>query len=54
MNWKGVIPAVTTPFDSNGEINQNWMKKHLRWLIAAGSSGVVPLGSLGRRCYFDL
>lgn len=47
MNWKGVIPAVTTPFDSNGEINQNWMKKHLRWLIAAGSSGVVPLGSLG-------
>src|ERR1700722_12755364 len=47
MNWKGVIPAVTTPFDSNGEINQNWMKKHLRWLIAAGSNGVVPLGSLG-------
>jgi 1-pyrroline-4-hydroxy-2-carboxylate deaminase len=47
MNWKGVIPAVTTPFDANGEINQEWMKKHLRWLIGAGCNGIVPLGSLG-------
>jgi 1-pyrroline-4-hydroxy-2-carboxylate deaminase len=47
MNWKGVIPAVTTPFDANGEINQDWMKKHLRWLIGAGCNGIVPLGSLG-------
>ena len=47
MNWKGVIPAVTTPLNANGEINQDWMKKHLRWLIAAGCNGVVPLGSLG-------
>jgi 1-pyrroline-4-hydroxy-2-carboxylate deaminase len=47
MNWKGVIPAVTTPFDSNGEIKQDWMKKHLRWLISAGCNGIVPLGSLG-------
>jgi 1-pyrroline-4-hydroxy-2-carboxylate deaminase len=47
MNWKGVIPAVTTPFDADGEINQEWMKKHLRWLIAAGCNGIVPLGSLG-------
>jgi 1-pyrroline-4-hydroxy-2-carboxylate deaminase len=47
MNWKGVIPAVTTPFDANGEVNQDWMKKHLRWLIGAGCNGIVPLGSLG-------
>src|SRR6201997_1739144 len=47
MNWKSVIPAVTTPFDANGEINQDWMKKHLRWLIGAGCNGIVPLGSLG-------
>lgn len=47
MNWKGVIPAVTTPFDPNGEIKQNWMKRHLRWLIDAGCHGIVPLGSLG-------
>ena len=47
MNWKGVIPAVTTPFESNGEIKQGWMKKHLAWLIGAGCNGVVPLGSLG-------
>ena len=47
MNWNGVIPAVTTPFNANGEINQDWMKKHLRWLIGAGCTGVVPLGSLG-------
>jgi 1-pyrroline-4-hydroxy-2-carboxylate deaminase len=54
MNWKGVIPAVTTPFDPSGEINQSWMKKHLRWLIAAGSTGVVPLGSLGEGATLSL
>jgi 1-pyrroline-4-hydroxy-2-carboxylate deaminase len=47
MNWNGVIPAVTTPFDPNGEIKQDWMKRHLRWLIGAGCNGIVPLGSLG-------
>jgi 1-pyrroline-4-hydroxy-2-carboxylate deaminase len=47
MNWNGVIPAVTTPFDPNGEIKQDWMKRHLRWLINAGCHGIVPLGSLG-------
>ena len=47
MNWNGVIPAVTTPFDPNGEIKQDWMKRHLRWLIGAGCHGIVPLGSLG-------
>jgi 1-pyrroline-4-hydroxy-2-carboxylate deaminase len=47
MNWNGVIPAVTTPFDASGEIKQDWMKRHLRWLIDAGCNGIVPLGSLG-------
>jgi 1-pyrroline-4-hydroxy-2-carboxylate deaminase len=47
MNWNGVIPAVTTPFDPNGEIKQDWMKKHLQWLVSTGCHGIVPLGSLG-------
>jgi 1-pyrroline-4-hydroxy-2-carboxylate deaminase len=47
MNWNGVIPAVTTPFDQSGEIKQDWMKGHLQWLIGAGCTGIVPLGSLG-------
>jgi 1-pyrroline-4-hydroxy-2-carboxylate deaminase len=47
MNWNGVIPAVTTPFGASGEIKQDWMKRHLRWLIDAGCNGIVALGSLG-------
>src|SRR6202008_657575 len=47
MTWNGVIHAVTTQFHTNGEIKQDWMKRHLRWLIGAGCNGIVPLGSLG-------
>ena len=54
MNWKGVIPAVTTPFNQSGEVNQTWMKRHLRWLMSAGCTGVVPLGSLGEGATLSL
>src|SRR5437667_12064798 len=47
MNWNGVMPAITTCFDANLQVDHAFMAKHCRWLIDAGCTGIVPLGSLG-------
>lgn len=43
----GVLPALVTPFDTNGNIDFNAFEKHLINLRAAGVSGWVPCGSTG-------
>ncbi|MHC1479184.1 dihydrodipicolinate synthase family protein [Frateuria aurantia] len=45
--WQGVIPAITTPFTAEGAIDHAFLADHARQLIAAGCTGIVPLGSLG-------
>lgn len=47
MNWAGVIPAMTTPFDSNGAVDHAFMARHAAWLLANGCTGLSVLGSLG-------
>jgi dihydrodipicolinate synthase/N-acetylneuraminate lyase len=47
MNWKGVIPAITTSFTEDLRVDHNSVTKHCRWLLDNGCSGIVALGSLG-------
>jgi 4-hydroxy-tetrahydrodipicolinate synthase len=47
MNWNGVMPAITTCFDQNYEVDHGFLAEHCRWLLDSGCTGVVPLGSLG-------
>ena len=47
MQWKGVMPAMTTPFDENLKVDWPFVTRHARWLQANGCSGIVCLGSLG-------
>ena len=47
MNWKGVMPAITTCFGSDLSIDHGFMAEHCRWLLDNGCSGIVALGSLG-------
>ena len=47
MNWNGVMPAITTCFNSNFEVDHGFMERHCQWLLDNGCAGVVPLGSLG-------
>ena len=47
MNWQGVYPAMTTPFEANGAVDHEFLARHARWLMENGSAGVVALGSLG-------
>jgi 4-hydroxy-tetrahydrodipicolinate synthase len=47
MNWSGVMPACTTPFDSNLAVDHAFLAQHAAWLLENGCSGLVMLGSLG-------
>lgn len=47
MNWKGVTPAITTPFNESLTIDHGFLAEHCRWLLKNGCTGVVALGSLG-------
>lgn len=47
MNWSGVMPAMTTPFDSNLAVDHAFLAQHAAWQLANGCSGLVMLGSLG-------
>ncbi len=46
-DWAGVLPAITTPFQSNGEVDHNFLTSHSQWLVGCGCTGIVALGSLG-------
>lgn len=45
--WKGVLPAITTPFTADGSVDHAFLAKHAVQLVDAGSTAIVPLGSLG-------
>jgi len=45
--WKGVIPAITTPFNGDMTVDHGALAEHCRWLAEHGVAGIVPLGSLG-------
>jgi 4-hydroxy-tetrahydrodipicolinate synthase len=47
MNWKGVLPAITTGFNHDLSVDHSFMAEHCRWLLDNGCTGIVALGSLG-------
>lgn len=47
LNWRGVFPAITTPFREDGSIDHNFLHRHTNWMLGAGCHGIVPCGSLG-------
>lgn len=47
MNWKGVIPAITTNLDASGAVDHAALDRHCRWMIGSGCTGIVCCGSLG-------
>ncbi|WP_394827152.1 dihydrodipicolinate synthase family protein [Pendulispora albinea] len=47
VDFKGVFPAITTPFNADLTVDHGFLAEHCRWLVEQGSAGIVPLGSLG-------
>jgi len=47
MQWKGVMPAMTTCFKDDLSIDHQFVARHCRWLIEHGCTGIVTPGSLG-------
>lgn len=47
MNFRGVMPAMTTPFTKDLKIDFDFFGEHCRWMVDAGSTALVLGGSLG-------
>jgi 4-hydroxy-tetrahydrodipicolinate synthase len=47
MRFPGIIPAVTTPFDSTGAVDLDALGRNARSLIDAGMTGLVANGTMG-------
>jgi 4-hydroxy-tetrahydrodipicolinate synthase len=41
------MPAITTPFRTDGSIDEAFLGEHARWMMGFGCRGIVALGSLG-------
>ena len=44
---KGIIPAMVTPFDKKGEVNEVILRELVDYLIEGGVHGLFPVGSQG-------
>ncbi len=47
MKWVGVMPATTTAFDENLQIDHVFIGEHAKWLVDHGCTAIVTPGSLG-------
>jgi 4-hydroxy-tetrahydrodipicolinate synthase len=54
MNWTGVMPAITTCFDEDLNIDHGFTARHVTWLVDHGCTGIVTNGSLGEGGTFTL
>ena len=44
---RGIIPAMVTPFDSQGKVSKDSLRKLVDYLIEGGVHGLFPVGSQG-------
>jgi 4-hydroxy-tetrahydrodipicolinate synthase len=47
MQWRGVLPALTTSFKEDLSVDLEFIGRHSKWLVDNGCTGIVALGSLG-------
>lgn len=47
VNWRGVMPAVTTKFDANDQLDLEMFEVNIRAQIDAGVHGIILGGTLG-------
>jgi 1-pyrroline-4-hydroxy-2-carboxylate deaminase len=47
MQWEGVMPAITTCFKEDLNVDYDFVARHCQWLVEHGCTGIVTPGSLG-------
>ncbi len=47
VDWRGYIPAITTPFDQDGALSTAKIVELIEWLLAEGMHGIIVAGSTG-------
>lgn len=47
VNWRGYIPAITTPFDEHGDFDAGAFERLLGWLHDQGMHGLIVAGTQG-------
>ncbi|HEX2105101.1 MAG TPA: dihydrodipicolinate synthase family protein [Solirubrobacteraceae bacterium] len=47
MRFEGIIPAVTTPFDASGEVDDAALERNVAAYLDAGVHGLVANGTMG-------
>lgn len=47
IDWRGYLPAITTPFDEHGELDLASTRKLLEWMADQGMHGLVIAGTTG-------
>lgn len=52
--WKGLMPAITTPWREDDSVDLEHLVRHARWMAEAGCSAIIPLGSLGEGATLEL
>lgn len=54
FEWKGVFPALLTPFTADDQLDLDLFKKNLDAQIAAGVNGIILGGTLGEASVLSL
>lgn len=54
FQWKGVFPALLTPFDANDQVDLAMYEKNLDAQVEAGVRGIIIGGSLGEASTLSL
>ncbi len=44
---EGIIPALVTPFDENGDVSYDALERHVNFLMESGVDALYPLGTTG-------
>lgn len=54
LEWRGVMPAITTCFNEDLSIDHEFTARHVAWLVDNGCTGIVCNGSLGEGAALSL
>ena len=52
INWRGYLPAITTPFDDQGLLSEPMLRQLLQWLDGERMHGIIITGTTGE--WFNL